>query len=123
MSTTPVFDPAQMLRDWLSKWETSVNDLANKNMSSPTFGQSMNQLTNLSLQMHRSFGELMGRYLSGLNLPTRTEIVELAAKLDRLESKLDRVAEAVQRLAKEDQPAPGQPAKLPRTRRPPAQPS
>jgi len=72
--------------------------------------RSMHQLSTLSLNMQQAFEKAIGSYLARVNLPSRKDVSELAAALQRVEDKLDRLLPASAATAV---PRP------PRTRRPP----
>lgn len=111
------FDPLALWRDMLSKWETGVNDLSNRSMGSPEFSQFMNQAMGMSVRMQHAMGEMMGKYLVALNMPTRADLVAIGERLQSIEDQLARISAAVER---------GRPGEAktyegpPRTKRPPA---
>jgi polyhydroxyalkanoic acid synthase PhaR subunit len=113
------FDPFAMWRDALSKWESSVNDLANKSMVSPEFSQFMNQAGSVTMRMQHAMGEMMQKYLTAMNMPTRADITALGERLQNIEQQLARLAEASDRSSPAALPQTQRFAAPPRTKRPP----
>lgn len=114
------FDPFALWRDMLSKWETGVNDLANRNMASPEFSQFMNQAMGMSVRMQHALGEMMGKYLTTMNMPTRADLVVIGERLQSIEDQLARLAAVVERASVGARVAIKAHAGPPRTKRPPA---
>ena len=110
MSTSPFPDPFQLWREALAKLEGNVNSLVTGSMDSQELVRSMHQLSTLSLNMQQAFEKAIGGYLAKVNLPSRKDVGELAAALQRVEDKLDRLLPAG---VASTAPRP------PRTRRPP----
>ena len=115
MSTSPFPDPFQLWREALSKLEGNVNSLRHRQHGlAARLMRSVHQLSALSLGMQQAFEKAIGAYLAKVNLPSRKDVTELAAALQRIEDKLDRLLPATAAAA----PALPRPA---RTRRRPAQ--
>jgi hypothetical protein len=120
MAERSTTDPAAIWRELVSQWEKGVNEIANKTMGSAEFSRVMNQATSGSLGLQQSLGDLIGKYLTALNLPSRAEMVSIAERLTAIEATLNRVAMVVERL---DPNAPADAAERgarpPRTKRAP----
>ena len=112
MSTPLIPDPLQMWRDAVTKLESNVNSLVTGSMESQEVVRSLHQFRTVSLGMEQAFEKAIGSYLSKVNLPSRKDIADLAATLQRIEDKLDRVLPPAVEAALAPRP--------PRTRRPPA---
>jgi hypothetical protein len=113
-------DPAAAWQDLVAQWEKSLNALANRTMGSDEFSKSINQAMSMSAGMQSSLGEVMGRYLASLNLPSRAEMTSIAERLQAIEERLDRIYALLQRSAGVAEPdAAPTSAKPPRTKRPP----
>ena len=120
MSTPGPTDPFGAWREMLAQWEKSMNSLGNQAMTSDPFGQSMSQMTGLSLAMQQTMGEMMTRAQTAANLPTRADIVAISERLRTIEETLNRLASAVDRLSAGEHGAGGGAAARPaRTRKPP----
>jgi hypothetical protein len=90
-------DPLAVWRNMVSQWEKSVNEVANKNMATDQFSGSMNQVMNASLQAQAALGEVMAKYLAGLNLPSRADLLALGEQLGAIESRLATIAVLLER--------------------------
>ena len=110
MATSLIPDPFQLWREALTKLEGNANSLVTGSMDSQELVRSMHQLSTVSLGMQQAFEKAIGGYLARVNLPSRKDVSELAAALQRVEDKLDRLLPASAATAV---PRP------PRTRRPP----
>ena len=113
MSTSPFPDPFQLWRDALSKLEGNVNSMVTGSMDSQEMMRSVHQLSSMSLGLQQAFEKAIGAYFAKITLPSRKDVTELAAALQRVEDKLDRLRPAA---AAGGPVAPPRPA---RTRRPP----
>lgn len=113
------FDPFAMWRDMLTKWESSVNDFANKSMVSPEFSQFMNQAGGVTMRMQHAMGEMMQKYLTAMNMPTRADVTALGERLQNIEHQLARLVEASDRTAPAELSHTRRLASPPRTKRPP----
>ena len=111
MATSLIPDPFQMWREALTKLEGNVNSLVTGSMDSQELMRSMHQLSTLSLGMQQAFEKAIGSYLARVNLPSRKDVSELAAAVQRVEDKLDLLLPASAAASAAPRPA--------RTRRPP----
>lgn len=111
-------DPVAAFRELVTQWEKGLNEFANKAMNSDEFARVMNQATTTTTTMQQQLGELIGRYLSSLNLPTRTEMSNIGERLQAIETSLHRVTAQLEKLA--GSTSGGAPAGPPRTKRPPS---
>ena len=119
--TQHAFDPLALWRDILSKWETGFNDLSNKNMGSPEFSQLMNQAMGMSVRMQHAMGEIMGRSLTAMNMPSRADLVAIGERLQGIEDQLGRLTAMVERMSAGPSAGATKPyAGPPRTKRPSA---
>jgi hypothetical protein len=113
-----LLDPLALWRDALTQWEGRTNSLANEQMGSEEFTRAMHLATNLSQGMQQTFGKVVGRTLKNLNLPSRTELVEIDHRLQRIEETLAALVQQLQ--TAEHGSAPPVVAMPPRTRKPAA---
>ena len=110
--TSPLIpDPPQMWREALTKLESNVNSLVTGSMDSQEVMRSVHQLSTVSLGLQHAFEKAIASYLAKVNLPSRKDVGELAATLQRIEDKLDRLLPAGAAAPAAPRPA--------RTRRPP----
>ena len=113
MTSSLIPDPLQMWREALTKLEGNVNSFVTGSLDSQELMHSVHQLSTVSLGLQQAFEKAIGSYLGKINLPSRKDVSELAAALQRIEEKLDRLLPAS--AAAPDLPRPA------RTRRPPAE--
>jgi hypothetical protein len=87
-------------------------------MSTDQFSQGMGQFMNIYLTMQKNMNDAVERYLAGLNVPTRSDVVDLAARVATLEHRLADLESAGRTSGR----APGSRAKArpPRTKQPPS---
>ncbi|MET0543957.1 MAG: hypothetical protein ABWZ88_19615 [Variovorax sp.] len=107
---SPMPDPLQLWRKALTTLEGRGNTVANKAMGTGDLASALHQVANASLGMQQTFEKVLGTYLRKLDLPSRKEIAELTAAVQRVEARLDALAGAASKPS--DVPHP------PRTRRP-----
>lgn len=81
-------DPFALWREWLSNSERQWNQAFNDAMATDQFSQSMGQMMDLYLNFQKNVSEVMGRYFTMLNLPTRTDILSLGDRLQEIEQRL-----------------------------------
>jgi hypothetical protein len=116
-------DPMAMWRELTAQWEKSTNEFANEAMASDPFRQGMHGGMNASLTAQKALGDLMARYLTLLNLPTRADIQALGEQLQRIDDHLANISRAVEgRRRPAASAAADAPAKPRRTRQPPRPP-
>lgn len=115
-------DPVQMWHNFLGDMEKKFNTFSNQAMGSEDFSRLMNQATGASVGAKKAFGDFMERYLAAMNLPSRSELVDLGERLNTIESRLNEIMSLLQRVhadfAASDSNGPPRP---PRTKRPPSQ--
>ena len=81
-------DLANMWRQWLSESEKQWNAALNQAMGTEEFTQGLGRWLDVFLHMQRVMSEAMGTQLMALNLPTRTDILELGDRLGAVENRL-----------------------------------
>jgi hypothetical protein len=114
-------DMVAMWHRFLGDMETGVNSFANKAMESEGFSRVMNQTGGVSMAAQKAFGEAMEKYLTGMNLPSRAQLVNLGDRLQAIESHLAEIKAMLHQTGRSGDAlqngAAGIP-KPPRTRRP-----
>ena len=117
-------DVMQLWREWLTLTERQFNAFCNEMLASETFARSAGGSIETFAAFQRLMTQGMERYLSFINVPSRSDIVSLAETLQAMESRLARIEETLQIAAAAvdngagTAPAPYEPR---RTRRPPTQ--
>ena len=120
MATPNPADPFAAWRDLLAHWEKNMNALGNQAMNTDQFGQSMGQVTTMSLAMQQMLADMMTRAQAAANLPTRADILAISERLQAIEQTLNRLAQVVERLAAGEAAGSGTTRRPARTRKPPA---
>jgi hypothetical protein len=114
-------DPVVLWQKMLGEMEKGFNSLANQALASPQFSKAMNQAGGATAGAQKQVGELMEKYLLGMNMPSRSQMVGIAERLQTIEGQLNDIKLLLREMQKqtgEARPATGF-AKPPRTRRPP----
>jgi len=81
-------DVTEVWRTVLTDMERHFNNVANQAMGSQEFSRVMNQVGGASFGMQKAFGDLIERYLAGLNLPSRTQLENVGERLRAIEDQL-----------------------------------
>jgi len=115
-------DPVQMWHGFLADMEKQINSFSNQAMQSEEFSRVMGQVTGASAGAKKAFGDFMERYLAAMNLPSRSEMVDLGERLHHIEGRLNDIMSLLQRVHADVASADGAGgvARPPRTKRPPS---
>ena len=91
--------PPADFNDFLDAWRQTAaeteqrwNDYLNQMMGTEAFGQAMARSMDGYLSMQATFARGMEQYLRALNIPTRSDITQLAERVAMLEQKIDSMA-------------------------------
>lgn len=112
--TTPA-DPAAFFRQMLGEWEKMANSFGGEAMKSEEWARAMHGASAATTNMQATLKGVMERALAAANMPSRTELEDVSARLARIEAALFRI-EAAMTDTKPAAPARPKPA---RTRKPP----
>jgi hypothetical protein len=115
-------DPAAMWQNMIGEMEKGFNAFANQAMASPEVSKVVNQVGGISAGAQKQIGDLMEKYLVGMNLPSRAQMVAMAERLQSIEGQLNEIKALLHQVHHNSAaPEGGFPAapKPPRTRRPP----
>jgi SMC interacting uncharacterized protein involved in chromosome segregation len=115
-------DPVAMWQNMIGEMEKGFNAFANKAMESPEFSKVVNQVGGVSAGAQKQLGDMMEKYLAGMNLPSRAQMVGMAERLQSIEGQLNEIKALLLQVSQNSNaPGSGYPAapKPPRTRRPP----
>ena len=120
-------DVGELWRTWLTETERQWNTFFNDVMSTDSFGRFLGGYMDIYSTFQRLVAENMERSLSTLNVPSRSDIVELSERLSGVEERLAAIESSINALAEEV----GHPSEAAtvtqlrprRTRRPRAQPA
>jgi len=113
-------DPAAIWQTMLGEMEKGFNSFANQAMASPEFSKVMNQVGGVTAGTQKQLGELMEKYLVGMNLPSRAQMIGMAERLQAIEGQLNEIKAMLHRMSRDSGTADGGGSpRPPRTRRPP----
>lgn len=84
-------DPAQVWQTMLAEMEKNFNAVGNQLMGSEQFSKITHQLTGASVGAQKTIGDLMEKYLVGMNLPSRSQMVSLGERLQSIEGQLNEI--------------------------------
>ncbi len=120
-------DVGQLWRTWLTETEHQWNTFFNDVMSTDSFGRFLGGYMEIYSTFQRLVAQNMERSLSTLNVPSRSDIVDLSERLSGVEERLAAIEASINALA-EAVGHPSEPAAVTqlrprRTRRPRAQPA
>lgn len=122
-STSPIPDPLASWRAWIGQSEQQWNAFFNQAMGSDQYTRALGRMMETYVATQKSLADGMGRYLSALNLPTRTDILMLGDRLAMIEDRLAGIERMLAASGIAD-PAPAGDAspvaRPPRTKQPPA---
>jgi SMC interacting uncharacterized protein involved in chromosome segregation len=116
-------DPVAMWQNMIGEMEKGFNSFANKAMESPEFSKVVNQVGGATAGAQKQLGELMEKYLVGMNLPSRAQMVGMAERLQSIEGQLSEIKAMLYQLQNNPGAPAGVPAAVPRpprTKRPPS---
>ncbi len=116
-------DPAEVWRTMLAEMEKGFNAFANQTMGSQQFSRAMNQTSGASFGAQKTLGDLMERYLSSMNLPSRAQLMNMGERLQAIEGQLNEIKALLHRVHSDANAAPAGMAALPkppRTKLPPS---
>src|ERR1700680_3566377 len=116
-------DPVAIWQNMLGEMEKGFNSFANQAMASPEFSKVVNQVGGASAGAQKQLSDLMEKYLVGMNLPSRAQMVSMAERLQSIEGQLNEIKAMLHESRSNPGAAEGGNAaarKPPRTRRPPS---
>jgi len=115
-------DPAALWQTMLGEMENGFNAFASQAMASPEFSKAMNQAGSAGAGAQKQFGDMMEKYLVGMNMPSRAQMVDIAGRLQSIEARLGEIQTLLQQSLATASGAEGgpNPQRPPRTKRPPA---
>lgn len=91
MSKDDSLDPIRLWREWFVKSEKSWSDALSEMMGDEHFSKGMGRYTLEALHTHRMFSETMAQYLANLNIPSRSDILDMNDRLAHMEETLNQI--------------------------------
>jgi hypothetical protein len=115
-------DPVAIWQNMLGEMEKGFNAFAGRAMESPEFSKVVNQVGGVTAGAQKQLGDLMEKYLVGMNLPSRAQMVGMAERLQSIEGQLNEIKALLYQVQQNSSAPKGEPVaapKPPRTKRPP----
>jgi SMC interacting uncharacterized protein involved in chromosome segregation len=116
-------DPVALWQNMIGEMEKGFNAFANQAMASPQFSKVVNQVGGATAGAQKQLSELMEKYLLTMNLPSRSQMIGMAERLQSIEGQLSEIKATLHQMQGAAASASGgspQPSKPPRTKRPPS---
>ena len=124
-------DPLKTLRGLLDRGERRVNEILSEFSARDDVNTLRSRLSEAALDAQKRSWDVWARYFQSINLPTRTDIIQLGKRLSELEEGIVRIESQLQRLNRRvassgenpaaDAPTQARPRGPRRTRRPPSE--
>lgn len=89
-------DITQLWRDWLTQSERQFNAFFTEMMGSETFARSSGGSMEAFAGFQRVMAQGMERYLAFINVPSKTDLVNVAEALRTIDERLARIEETLQ---------------------------
>lgn len=90
-------DPFALWRDWVSQSERHWNAYLNQVMGTDQFNEAQNRMMGAYLGMQKTMSDAMGRLLTSLDMPTRSDVLRLGERLTVIEDRLRAIEERLGR--------------------------
>ncbi len=112
-------DPFRAWREWFQeneqRWSQSMTDV----MGDERFAKGLGKYFQEALHVHRMFTDSMAQYLGNMNLPSRSDILDIGDRVGRLEDSIAALQAEVRNLRAASNPTTAT-VRPKRTKRPPA---
>jgi hypothetical protein len=115
-------DPVAIWQNMLGEMEKGFNSFASRAMETPEFSKVVNQVGGATAGAQKQLGDLMEKYLVGMNLPSRAQMVSMAERLQSIEGQLNEIKALLYQVHQNSSAPKGEAAvapRPPRTKRPP----
>jgi hypothetical protein len=118
-------DPVALWQQMIGEMEKGFNAFATQTMTSPEFSKAMNQAGGVTAGAQKQLGDMMEKYLVGMNLPSRAQMIGMAERLQSIEAQLGEIKALLREMNASGAPQGGiaDAPRPPRTKRPPGPPS
>ena len=84
-------DPSAFFRTMLGEWEKLAVGVGGDALKTDQWSQAMNGAQNAQLDAQAAMNGMTERALAAANLPSRTEVADLSARIGRIEAALERI--------------------------------
>jgi hypothetical protein len=95
-------DVAQMWRAWLTETERQVNGFFGEVLGTEQFARASGNFVDGYAVVQRALNQGMERYLNTFNLPTHSDVIELAERLNTIEERLTSLEATVRAVAEQN---------------------
>lgn len=113
-------DPVQLWHSMLAEMEKGFNAMATQVMGSEQFSKTAHQLTGATVGAQKTMGDMMEKYLVGMNMPSRSQMVSMGDRLQAIESQLNEIKAVLYRAYPDAMSSDGAGVpRPPRTKQPP----
>src|SRR5579862_4198722 len=112
-------DPVALWQNMIGEMEKGFNAFANQAMASPQFSKAVNQVGGATAGAQKQLGELMEKYLVSMNMPSRSQMIGMAERLQSIEGQLNEIKVMLHQMQGASAAGPGSSSapRPPRTRR------
>ncbi|WP_156363855.1 poly(R)-hydroxyalkanoic acid synthase subunit PhaE [Sphingomonas sp. Leaf357] len=90
MTTSPP-DPGAFFREMLGQWEKMANQFGGQVMKSGEFSRAMQGANAATMNAQNAVHQAMDRALAAANMPSRSEVEDLSARLRGIEDSVARI--------------------------------
>ena len=113
-------DPVALWQNMIGEMEKGFNAFANQAMGSPEFSKVVNQVGGATAGAQKQLSELMEKYLVSMNMPSRSQMIGMAGRLQSIEAQLNEIKAMLHQMQGAVGTSAGSAAtRPPRTKRPP----
>ncbi|HEX8485901.1 hypothetical protein [Sphingomonas sp.] len=84
-------DPAAFFREMLGQWEKMANSFGGGTLKSEAFTRSLHGANAAAMAMQAAIAPAMDKALASTNLPSRSDLADLSARVGRMEASLERI--------------------------------
>ena len=78
-------DPGALFRDMLGQWEQMTNQFGGEALKTGEFARVMQGANAAAMQAQGATHQVMDRALAAANMPSRSEVADISARLARIE--------------------------------------
>ena len=89
MTTPP--DPGAFFREMLGQWEQMANQFGGQVMKSGEFSRVMQGANSATMTAQAAAHQMMDKALAAANMPSRSEVEDISARLARIEESIQRI--------------------------------
>jgi SMC interacting uncharacterized protein involved in chromosome segregation len=91
-------DPLAMWQNMIGEMEKGFNSFASQAMASPEFSKAAHQVGDATAGAQKQFSEMLEKYLADMNFPSRTQMTDMAGRMNSIENQLGDIKLLLQQL-------------------------